>query len=418
MKLTATVKLLTTPAQAAALRETLAAENAACDAVSAVAWSTSTFQQFALQAATYYDVRRRFGLSADTTVRVIAKVADAYTTVRAQQRERDKEQADKKQAKPSKTKRAAKPKKAKKPKRGLPRCTFSPDAAFPYNERILRWHMDAGTVSIWTMQGRLTIPFAAGKRQRWQLQSQHGETDLMVRHGSFYLAATCDVAEAPPIVPGDVLGVDLGIANIAADSDGTLYSGAHVDAVRAKHRTLRGRLQRAGTRSAKRHLQRPSGRERRFATDVNHVISKQLVERAEGTGRAIALENLKGIRNRTTVRRSQRARHHSWAFFQLRTFVEYKAQARGVPVVLVDPRNSSRECSRCGHIDKRNRPTQATFKCRACGHTAHADLNSATNLRARGRAVVNRPIVALMAPPSDGPTAPDARTEQRQAAGL
>jgi IS605 OrfB family transposase len=187
------------------------------------------------------------------------------------------------------------------------------------------------------------------------------------------------------------LGVDLGVTNIAVDSDGTIHSASHVNNVRFRHRRLRSRLQAKGTRSAKRRLKKLSGREHRFAKDTNHCISKKLVAKAKDTGRAIALETLGGIRNRVTVRRVQRATLHSWSFFQLRAFVEYKAQRAGVPVVLVDPRNTSRTCPKCGHIDKANRKSQSAFSCVVCGFSGLADHIAAVNISRR--AVVNLPIV-------------------------
>ena len=133
-------------------------------------------------------------------------------------------------------------------------------------------------------------------------------------------------------------------------------------------------------------------REARFRKDVNHRISKLLVARAEGTCRGLALENLKGIRERTTVGHKQRARQSGWSFGQLRAFVEYKAQRAGVPVVLVDPRNTSRACPACGHCEKANRKSQSEFLCKHCGYSSHADFNAALNIRAG--ALVNAPIVA------------------------
>jgi putative transposase len=128
-----------------------------------------------------------------------------------------------------------------------------------------------------------------------------------------------------------------------------------------------------------------SGQEARFARDINHSLSKQIVAPAQGTGRGIAMEELRGIRGRVKVRQKQRVVLHSWAFLQLKMFVLYKATLAGVPGVQVDPRDSSRECSCCGHIDKLNRPSQSVFSCRQCGYSAHADLNAATNLRVAGR---------------------------------
>ena len=110
---------------------------------------------------------------------------------------------------------------------------------------------------------------------------------------------------------------------------------------------------------------------------------------AQDTRRGIALDDLQGIRDRITVRRAQRRRPHSGAFAQWRTFIEYKATLAGVPVVLVDPRNTSRTCPASGWIDTRNRPNQASFRCIGCGFAGPADTIAAGNIARR--AVVNRP---------------------------
>jgi IS605 OrfB family transposase len=189
----------------------------------------------------------------------------------------------------------------------------------------------------------------------------------------------------------DALGVDLGITSIAVDSDGQVHSSQAVNAVRHRHRRLRTKLQRKRTKAARRRLRRLAGKEARFAKDTNHRISQQLVAKAQGTKRAIALEDLQGIRTRVTARRSQRATLHSWSFAQLRAFVEYKARRAGVPVVLVDPRNTSRTCPRCGCVDAHNRPSQQQFSCVACGFAGLADHVAAENIR---RAAVNPPYVS------------------------
>ncbi len=356
MKLTAQVKLLPTPEQAEALRRTLEAANAACEFVSRKAWQTKTFKQYDLHHVCYQDIRAKFGLSAQIAVRVIAKVADAYKL--------DKQT----------------------------RRTFRPTGSIAYDDRILSWRLSDSIVSIWTMDGRLHIPFVCGERQRALLETRQGESDLVLFRGMFLLSATCDVEEPKPIDVAGALGVDLGVKNIAVDSDGEIHSASHVNSVRHRHRRLRAKLQTKGTKSAKRRLKKLSGQEHRFAKDTNHRISKQIVAKAKDTGRAIALEDLSGIRGRVTVRRRQRANLHSWSFFQLRSFVEYKAQRDGVPVVLVDPRNTSRTCPQCGCVDKRNRPTQSTFSCVACGFSGVADHIAAVNISRR--AEVNRPYVA------------------------
>jgi IS605 OrfB family transposase len=208
------------------------------------------------------------------------------------------------------------------------------------------------------------------------------------------------VEEPEPIDVEGALGVDLGVTNLAVDSDGAVHSASHINNVRFRHRRLRAKLQAKGTRSAKRHLKKLSGKEHRFAKDTNHCISKTLVAKAKDTGRALALEDLNGVRDRVTVRRSQRAALHSWSFFQLRSFVAYKAKRTGVPVVFVDPRNTSRTCPQCGHVDKANRNSQSVFSCVACGHSGLADHIAAINIGRRaarlceGATDVNPPIVA------------------------
>jgi len=110
-----------------------------------------------------------------------------------------------------------------------------------------------------------------------------------------------------------------------------------------------------------------------------------IVEKAKALGTGIALEDLGGIRDRIekTVRKQQRYRHSSWSFYQLRQFIEYKAVINGVPVVLVDPRNTSRTCPDCGHIAKENRKSRNEFCCRSCGYAAPADNVAAVNIRSR-----------------------------------
>ncbi|HEV2457493.1 MAG TPA: transposase [Ktedonobacterales bacterium] len=216
---------------------------------------------------------------------------------------------------------------------------------------------------------------------------------MLYRNGTFFLACTVDAPEPSPNEPDEFLGVDLGVITLAATSDGELLNQttgprhAHVNQVRARFSRFRDKLQKKRTNSARRLLKKRSGRERRHARDVNHCLSKAIVSTAKGTGRGIALENLTHIRSRVNGSRRQRRVLHSWAFFQLRAFIAYKAAMAGVRVVLVDPAYTSQACSRCGHCEKANRKSQARFLCRSCGFSAHADLNAACNI-ARRAAVI------------------------------
>jgi len=219
-----------------------------------------------------------------------------------------------------------------------------------------------------------------------------GQVDLILVNGVFYLCVVVEASEESPYDPVGVLGVDLGIKNLAVDSDGEVHSGEQINQTRDRCDSLKARLQSKGTKSAKRHLKKLSGRMARFSKDANHRISKKLVAKAKDTLRSIALEDLQGIRDRVTVRMAQRRSLHTWNFGLLRMFVDYKAKIAGVPLVFVDPRNTSRTCPSCGHIAKANRPTRDEFRCEACGYAGAADHIAAMNIAFR--AAVNLPIVA------------------------
>jgi putative transposase len=291
VKLIAQVKLLPTPEQARAWKRTLELANAACNFVSQEAWKAKTFKPYPLHHLCYKDLRAKFPLSAQVAVRVIAKVADAYKL-------------------DAKTKR-----------------TFKSQGSIAYDDRILTWRLKDSKVSIWTVDGRVHIPFVCGERQWELLASRQGESDLGLFRNMFFLSATCHVEEPKPVEVAGALGVDLGVTNIAVDGDGAVHSASPINHVRFRHGRLRAKLQAKGTQSAKRHLKKLSGKEHRFGKDTNHWISKKLVAKAKDTGCALALEDLNGIRDRVTVRRAQRATLHRWSFFQLRSFVAYKSQA-------------------------------------------------------------------------------------------
>lgn len=350
------VKLQPAAEQHRALLETLETANAACNYISKVAWAENVFNQFKIHKLVYQDVKEQFGLTAQVVVRCISKVADAYKLDRKTER------------------------------------TFKLRGSIAYDDRILRWYVEKQEVSIWSVNGRLRVPFLAGQPQLGLLKYQRGESDLAYIRGEFYLLATCEVEDPEEIDPEGVLGIDLGIVNLATDSDGETFSGSQINNVRHRHRRLRKKLQKKQTRAAKRRLKKLSGKEARFAKDVNHTISKRIVEKAQRTKRAIALEELKGIRDRVRARKPQRATLHSWSFYQLGNFIGYKAQRAGVPIVLVDPRNTSRTCPVCGCVDKRNRSTQANFSCVQCGFSGLADYIASVNIGRR--AAVNRPNVS------------------------
>jgi len=355
MKLITQVKLQPTKEQAKLLLQTMRKFNEACNFISETAWQNNQFRRVELQKLTYYDVKSRFGLGAQSAIHAIYKVADAYRLDCKVMRE------------------------------------FRPLGSISYDERILAWRLADSTVNIWTLTGRERIGFVCGERQREMLKTFDGQADLLYRDGEFYLHQVCNVDDQDVADPDGFLGVDMGVANIAVDSDRTIHQGKTVKSVRYRHRQLRRKLQAKGTQSARRRLRKLSGKEQRFAKWTNHNLSKTIVAKAKDTGRGIAIEELGGIRDRITARRPQRATLHSWSFHQLRTFIEYKAKLMGVAVVAVDPRNTSRTCPCCGNIDKANRKTQDKFLCTSCGFAELADYIAAVNISRR--ASVNTPHI-------------------------
>jgi IS605 OrfB family transposase len=246
--------------------------------------------------------------------------------------------------------------------------------------------MSLDRVSLNTLTGRVTGQLVLGEFQRRHLYDTSwkiGGAELVQRDRQFYLQFTQTKRNPTPDEPTGFLGVDLGLVNLAADSDGESYSGATVQRVRTRRFQHRQRLQTANTRRARWRLRQLARKESRFHRDVNHCISKRLVQKARTARKALAVEDLTKIRERVTVRRAQRRARHSWAFRQLRSVLAYKAAQAGVMVIAVDPRNASRTCAVCGHCEKANRVDQAHFRCLSCGHTAAADTNAAVTIASR-----------------------------------
>ena len=350
MKQSLLVRLAPDEKQFRLLKQTMERFNEACNYIAGVAFKKRLANKIALHHILYYKVRKSFGLSTQMTVRAVGKVVEAY--------KRDKSV----------------------------RPVFKEHSAMVYDQRILSWK-GLDYASMLTLKGRVKVPIVIGEYQKGRMDRIRGQADLILRNGVFYLVATIDTPEEVPFEPKDWIGVDLGIKNIATDSDGNRYSGSHLNNLRHRNARLRTKLQKKGTKSAKRLLKKRSGKEARFARQVNHTVSKGLVAKAKDTERGIVLEDLRGIRSRITVRKAQRRIQFSWAFGQLRRFIEYKAKLAGVPLRLVDPRNTSRTCPNCGIVDKNNRRGEE-FQCVVCAFAGYADHIAAENIR---RVVVNQP---------------------------
>ena len=356
MKQTMFLKLAPTRMQQQALLETMRQFNAAANYVAKVAFAEHSANKFGLQKLVYGELRTTYHLAAQLAVRCISKACEAY-------------------------------------KRDMnTQTTFRSEGAIVYDERVMSFK-GLTSVSLLTVHGRQLIPFLVGGYQAARMELIKGQADLLYRHGTFFLVVTLEVPELIPDEVSGTLGIDLGVVNLATDSTGETFSGQAVEITRQRYHALRQRLQKRGTKSAKRHLKKLSGQEHRFRTNSNHMISKRIVQKAKTIGQGIALEDLRHIRQRTVARfkKSQRARYSSWAFGQLRFFLSYKAALAGVPLHTVDPRNTSRTCHLCGYCAKENRKSQACFVCQRCGLSMNADINAAINI---SRVAVKQPIVA------------------------
>ncbi|MFF3357170.1 RNA-guided endonuclease InsQ/TnpB family protein [Streptomyces sp. NPDC002917] len=373
VKIVVQVRLMPDAVQAPVIGATLRTVNDRANWVSGVAFEHGVPREYELRKHTYAELKAS-GLGAQAAQQTIKKVRDAYTTLKANIRAGNLGKPGSKR----RTKAESRP------------ISFRPQAAHAFDDRCLSWQYDARTVSIWTTAGRLrnvrfTCSAGALKTLR---EHRKGESDLIERDGVFYLIAVCEIPETPVNEnPSGFVGVDLGIVNIATTSTGYRAAGRGLNRHRKRQRDLRRKLQTKGTQSARRRLKHRSRKEQRHAANINHIISKKIVTTAERTGRGIALEDLTGIRERVRLRKDQRAQLHSWSFHQLGSFLEYKARRAGVPLVYVDPAYTSQQCSECGHIDRKNRVGQATFACRACGVTMHADDNASHNIDRKGETV-------------------------------
>ncbi len=353
MKLALQIQLLPDKEQAVEMRQTVERFNEAANWLAAKALKDRTANKVLLQQLYYPEIRKSFGLSAQMTVRCIAQVSEAY--------KRDK---------------SIKP-------------NFRKTSAMPLDQRLMSFK-GIDRVSILTLEGRVIVPFVMGAYQRERFRNAVGQSDLVLRgDGKWFLLVSVDLPESTPIPSTDFLGIDMGTIQLASDSDGEHFDGAEVEATRRHYQKKRQQLQRKAAqqkqqgkrpKSIRRKLKKLSGRERRFKKNVNHLISRCIVDKATDTKRGIALEDLSGIRSRTRFRHQQRDRLSKWAFGELRGFVEYKSRIARVMVIVVDPAHTSQCCSECGHIERANRYSRGIFWCKGCGYFDHADVNAAKNI--------------------------------------
>ena len=350
MKLTLKIKLLPTDEQADLLLDTMKEANAVCDAISDIAWQEKIFNNFKLHHKVYHSYKTTFQLSSQMLIRQIAKVADAY-------------KLDKK------TKRS-----------------FKPLGSIAYDSRIMTYKPN-NVVSLWCIDGRQKINFVCHNPD--YIPYIKGEADLVYKKGKFYLFQTVDVPEEDVEDVEEFIGVDMGLLEIAALSNGKNFSSKKLNDYREKRQKVRSSLQRKGTKGSKKVLKRLSGKERTTSTIINHTISKQIVQLAKSEGKGIAIEDLKGIRFSASKKGKKfRTRVGKWNFNQLRSFLTYKCLLNGVKLVVVPPAYTSKTCHNCLHMGNRQ---GKKFTCSNCNSVFDADENAAKNIALLGTNYVNSP---------------------------
>jgi IS605 OrfB family transposase len=260
-----------------------------------------------------------------------------------------------------------------------------------YDKRSASFHGDH--VSLSTVAGRIEAkyvlpPEGDNPHTEYLRDDRYEITGATLQYrdqtDTFYLHIGTK-AEVEPETPNQeedaehttVLGVDLGIEQLAVTSTGTFWSGDYLNHRRREYERVRGDLQRTGTESAHRTIRQMGGRETRWIKDYLHRISKAIVQEAiEHDCSIISFEDLTGIRNRNSGVKE----FHAWAFRRLYDYVAYKSKTNGINTTQIDPAYTSQRCSKCETTAEENRPTQARFSCQECGYEVNADYNAAKNI--------------------------------------
>ena len=364
--LTAKLQVIVSQEQGLILDRTMDAYRQACNAVSRYVFQTHDIKQYSLNRELYYTLRSQYGLKAQMAQSVLKTVIARYKTILETQK------------------------------------TWIL-AHFRRPQLDLVWNRDYSLLkgelfSVNTLSGRVKLPFfSAGMEKYFDGSYTFGTAKLVKKHGKYFLhvSASVDVPEVRDTDIRHIVGVDRGINFVIAtyDSDhrSGFVSGREIKQKRARYKQLRKELQMRQTPSARRRLKAIGQRENRWMQDVNHQVSKALVEKYP-KHTLFVLEDLSGVRSATEkVRRKDRYVSVSWLFYDLEQKIRYKAALNECSVIRVDPRYTSQTCPVCGHTDKGNRDKRNhVFCCRSCGYTSNDDRIAAMNLYRMGMNFLGR----------------------------
>ena len=358
--LTYAVRVDASPDQSQTLSDTCAAYLDCCNTVSEAAWEHKTISRKVLHQLVYRRLRDEYQVKAQMAQSSIIRVIGSYRTIKTMH--------------------------------GSPWATSRPE--YRSSGYDLVWNQDYrilkdGRLSVSTLDGRIKVPVDWTHVPEAYRHGKFGTARLLNRGGKWLLLIPSTVELPEPAQPQQVVGVDMGVRFLATtyDSDGStaFYDGREVKRKREHYKKLRASLQKKGTRSARRRLRNIGRRENRWMRDMNHQVSKALVNR-QSKPTLFALENLEGVRRATEkVRKSDRHVQVSWAFYQLRQMIEYKAAQAGHSVIAVDPRYTSQTCPTCGLVRKANRRKEThEYHCSNCGYRSNDDRVAAMNIQRLG----------------------------------
>ena len=356
MTVTAKIQISVNADSKVLLDETMSVYSDACNYVSDYVFRTHDLKQFSLNKILYSTLREKFGLKSQMAQSVFKTVIARYKTILENQKE---------WIKPS----------FKKPQYDL---VWNRDYSLTQN-----------CFSVNTLNGRVKLPYFAEGMSKYFDHTiyRFGTAKLVNKNGKYFLhiPVTCDIEESNISDFCNVVGIDRGINFVVVTYDSKhksgFVSGKTIKQKRAHYSKLRKELQMRRTPSARRKLRAIGQRENRWMQDVNHQISKALVENnPEHT--LFVLENLSGVRSATErVRTKDRYVSVSWSFYDLEQKLIYKAKQNQSTVIKVDPRYTSQCCPVCGHVEKANRNKKIhLFTCKNCGYKSNDDRIGAMNL--------------------------------------
>lgn len=369
--------------------ETLIAYRNACNHVSQYIFTHDfVMKQSTLQSELYQDIRARFGLKSQMTQSVFKTVIARYKAVQTQLRKQRVWDGYKKdnhgKELPNYIRKDLtflwQPLEFKRPQLDLVR---NRDYSFKHD-----------VLSMNTLNGRIFVkvhnlsenPYFDGS---WTLGT--GKVVRSGKHWFFHVAVSTEVPDFDLAQLKHVVGIDRGLRQIITSYDEKgqtrFVNGTAISKKRQHYAKLRARLQAKGTKSAKRRLRALSGRENRWMSDVNHCLSKTLVN-TYGKQTLFVLEDLTGVTFDTAYARPREARytHHSWSFYDLEQKLRYKAHLNQSQVVLVDAHYTSQRCPKCGSIDKAHRDKALhQYCCSHCEYTSNDDRVGAMNIQELGK---------------------------------